>query len=78
MPSRRWPTERSRRVEALDVAGRREVQRTHRDLLGLGGLVADAERARQRAVDERVLEQVLGEAAERLLALGREAVANAV
>ena len=62
--------------EALDVGGRGDVQRAHRDLLGLGGLLARLEGAGQRAVDQRVLEQVLGELAQRVLALPGQAAAQ--
>ena len=43
-----------------------------------GGLLARLEGARDGAVDERVLEQVLGEPAEGVLALSGEALAQAV
>ena len=64
--------------EALDVGRGREVQRAERDLLGLGGLLARLEGARDGAVDERVLEQVLGEPSEGVLALSGKALAQAV
>ena len=64
--------------EALEVGRRGDVERADRDLLRLGGLLARLERAGDRAVDERVLEQVLGELAEGVLALPGEALAQAV
>jgi hypothetical protein len=44
--------------------------------VGLRGLLACLEGARERAVDERVLEEVLGELAERVLTLAGEALAQ--
>jgi hypothetical protein len=64
--------------EAVDVRRRRQVERAHRRFLGLHGLLARGERARERAVDQRVLEQVRGELAECLLALPRQPVAQAL
>ena len=64
--------------QALDVGGGRDVERAHRGLLRLDGALAGAEGARDRGVDERVLEQVLGELAHRVLARARELVAQAL
>ena len=60
--------------EALDVGRRRDVERPHRGLLRLDRLLARLEGARERAVDDRVRDQLLGELAERLLALPGEPV----
>ena len=60
--------------QPLDVGGRRDVQRAHRRLLRLHGLLAGLEGAGQRPVHHRVRDQLLGDLAERLLALAREAV----
>ena len=64
--------------QPVDVGRRRQVQRAHRRLLRVDGLLARGERPRDRAVDQRVLEQVGGELAERLLALTRQPVAQAL
>src|SRR4051794_10776251 len=64
--------------QALDVGRRRDVEGAHRDLLGLGRLLAGVEGAGDRPVDERVLEQVLGELAEGVLALAGQTAAQAV
>ncbi len=63
--------------QPVDVGGRRQVERAHRRLLRVDRLLACRERPRDRAVDQRVLEQVGGELAERLLALARQPVAQA-
>ena len=64
--------------QALDVGRGRDVQRAHRRLLRLHGPLAGAEGARDRGVDDRVLEQVLRELADRVLARARELVADAL
>ena len=58
--------------EPLDVGRRRDVERPHRDLLRLDRLLASLEGARDRAVDDGVRDQLLGDLAEGLLALARE------
>ena len=55
--------------QPLDVGGRRDVERAQRGLLGLRGLLARLERPRERAVDQRVLQQILRQLAEGVLAL---------
>ena len=60
--------------QSLDVRGRRDVQRAHGRLLRLDGLLPRLERARERAVHHGVGDQLLGEPAEGVLALAREAV----
>ena len=64
--------------EALDVGGRRDVERPEGDLLSRGGLLAGLEGARDGAVDQGVLEQILGQSPEGVLALSGEALAQAV
>ena len=51
--------------QALQVGRGRQVQRAHRGLLGLHGLLARVERAGQRLVDQRGLQQLLRELPER-------------
>jgi len=63
--------------EALDVGGRGDVQRPHRHLLGLGRLLLRVERAREGAVEQRVLEHVLGELADRILTLAGDPLLQA-
>jgi hypothetical protein len=63
--------------EAVDVGRRGEIERAHRGLLRVDGLLARGEGARDRGVDQRVLEQVRGQLAERLLPLPREPVPQA-
>ena len=62
--------------QPLDVGRRRDVERAHRGLLRLHGALARLERPRDRGVHERVLEQLLGELAERVLALAGDPVAQ--
>ena len=64
--------------QPVDVGRRRQVERAHRRLLRVDGLLARGERSRDRAVDQRVLEQVGSELAERLLALARQPIAQAL
>ena len=59
--------------EPFDVGGRRDVQRAHRDLLRLRGLLARVERAPDRAREQRVLEQVGERPAEPVLGASRSA-----
>ena len=63
--------------QALDVGRRRDVQRAEGGLLGLGRLLARLEGPGDGAGDQRVLEQVLGELADRVLALPGEPLAEA-
>src|SRR5204863_6807067 len=51
------------------VRGGREVERLHGGLLGLADLLAGGEGALQGGVDHRVLEQIVGEPADRVLGL---------
>src|SRR3954469_23388256 len=46
-------------LDALDVGGGREVQGPDRRALGGGGTLAGAERAGERRIEERVLDQRL-------------------
>src|SRR4051812_48249242 len=62
--------------QALDVGRRRDPERAHRRLLGLRGLLARLERALEGAHDQRTAGQLLGDAAQCLLALAGEAVAD--
>src|SRR3979490_835415 len=63
--------------EALDVGGRRDAQRPHRHPLGLGRLLLRVERAREGPVEQRVLEHVLGELADRILTLAGDPLLQA-
>ena len=63
--------------QALDVGRRRDVERAHRHVLGLDGLLARVEGPLQRGGHERVARQLLGQLPERLLTLAGEALANA-
>src|SRR5215210_2605072 len=62
----------------LDVGCRRDVERPHRGLLGLHGLLARLEGAGERAVHHGVADQLLRDAAKSLLTLPREAVDEAL
>jgi hypothetical protein len=62
----------------LHVGRGRDAERAHGRLLGLDRLLARLERARQGGVHERIADQVLGQAAERLLALPRESLPQAL
>ena len=55
-------------LEPLELGSRGDVERSHRRALRLGGALARAHSRRQGLVEEGVLEQRLGEIAERLLA----------
>src|SRR6266487_4194347 len=63
-------------LQPLELGGRRDVERSHRGALRVGGALAGAEGSGQRLVEKRVLEQGLGEIAERLLAAGAEPTAD--
>src|SRR5512133_286433 len=64
--------------ETLDVGRRRDVQRPEGDLLSRGGRLARLEGTRDGAVDQGVLEQILRQSPEGVLALSGEALAQAV
>ena len=78
MPSRRWETDRRRRVRRSMSAADGMFSAPNATSWACGGLLAGLERARDGAVDERVLEQILGQAPEGVLALSGEALAQAV
>ena len=60
--------------EALDVGGRRQVEGPHGGLLGLGRAFARLEGPGDRPADQRVLQQLLRQLAQRVLALARQPV----
>ena len=60
-------------AQALEVAGAGDVERAERRLLCLRGPLAGAEGLAERLAEQRVLEQRLGEVADRLLAARAEA-----
>ena len=62
--------------EALHVRGGRDVQRAHRGFLGSDGAFPGIEGPGDGTVDDRVLQQLLGELPERVLALPGDAVAQ--
>ena len=64
--------------QPFDVGGRGDVQRAHRHLLGLGGLLARVERAADRAGEQRVFEQLGERLAEPLLGVAAEPLAQAL
>ena len=78
IPSSRCETDRSRRVSRSRSAADGQVERAHRRLLRRHGALARLEGPADRARDERVLEQVLRELAQRVLALAGDPVAEAV
>ena len=63
--------------QAFDVGGGGQVQGPHRDLLGLGGLLAGVGGATQRAAQQGVVEQVGQRLAEPVLSAAGQAVAQA-
>ena len=76
IPSSRCETDRSRRVSRSRSAADGQVERAHRRLLRGHGALARLERAADRAGHERVLQEVLRELAERVLALAGDPVAQ--
>ena len=70
--SSRWQTDRRRRVSRSMSAADGMSERPHRHVLRLDRLLARLECARERAGDQRVAGQLLGQLAERLLALAGE------
>ena len=63
--------------QPLEIAGRGQVQRAHRDLLGAGGALAGLECGRQRLAHDGILEHSLRDPADRFLALARDPIAEA-
>src|SRR6185295_5946826 len=64
--------------EALDVGRRRDVERPEGHLLRRRGLLAGLEGARDGAVDQGVLEQILRQSPEGVLARSGDALPQAV
>ena len=77
MPSRRCETERSAPGQPFDVRRRGEVQRAHRDLLRLGGLLARVERPSDRPGEQRVFQQIGQRLAESVLRVAAQTLAQA-
>ena len=69
IPSRRCDDRAQAAGEALDVGRRRDVEGAHRGLLCLHRALAGVEGAGEGAAHDRVLEELLGELAEDVLAL---------
>jgi hypothetical protein len=61
-------------LEALDVAGRGQIERRHRRLLSLESFLASAKGGSDRALQHLAIEQRLGELADGLLAARPQAV----
>ena len=65
-------------LEPLDVRRRGDVERAHGGALGAHRALARTERARERRVEDRVLDQGLGEFAHGFLAPGANSAALVV
>ena len=78
MPSRRWETDRRRRVRRSTSAAEGMLSAPIAASCAWLGVLARLEGAGDRAVDQRVLQQVLRQLAQGVLALPREPVAQPV
>ena len=78
MPSSRWETERSRRVSRSTSAAEGMLSAPIAASWACTAFSRASKRAVERRVDHRVADQLLGDLAERLLALAGEAVDEAL